>query len=98
MKRKWLEFVARPRFLPLYGDDEDFLHAPIDDGKKGLSINKWSETVKNIIAQKKEREFEMKAAESVLVDGVRVVELGMGTLATACSCRALPPPVCISAL
>jgi hypothetical protein len=40
VKRKWLEFVARPRFLPLYGDDEDFLQAPLEEGAKGLSVSK----------------------------------------------------------
>jgi hypothetical protein len=36
----------------------------------------WTDTVKAIMAQKVEREFELKAAESVLVDGVRLAELG----------------------
>jgi hypothetical protein len=76
VKRKWLEFVARPRFLPLYGDDEDFLQAPIDGNNNGLSVSKWSETVKNLIAAKNEREFELRAAESAVVDGVSLVELG----------------------
>ncbi len=73
-KRSWIELIARPRFLPLHGDDEDFLQAPVEDGGGGMS--KWSETVKNIVAKKREREFELKAAEAAVVDGKPMVEQG----------------------
>ena len=69
-----MKFVARPRFLPLHGDDEEFLQAPIEEG--GASVSKWADTVKNVIARKNEREVELKAAEAVTVNGESIVEQG----------------------
>jgi hypothetical protein len=73
-RKKWLRFIARPRFLPLHGDDEEFLQAPVEEG--GKAISKWADTVKDVIAKKTEREVELKAAESVLVNGDTLAEHG----------------------
>jgi hypothetical protein len=65
-----------------------------------LHIVRWTETVKAIMAQKVEREFELKAAESVVVDGVRLVELGtlLATVDHTKSNRSFPTCVCFPVL
>ena len=77
VRKKWLRFIARPRFLPLHGDDEEFLQAPIEDGTGGMSMSKWADTVKGMVGKKNERDVELKAAEAVTVDGENIVEQGV---------------------
>lgn len=100
-RRKWLRFIARPRFLPLYGDDEEFLMAPVEGGT--AAVPRWAGVVKDILARKAEREVELQAAEAVTVNGESIVEQGMSALLRSLTMfprmgrcvpppRALPPP------